>query len=180
MKKTFLLLASILALSFANAQFYIESNLIFTDHEKMHMPIDFGYGINLNAGYALNEKINMGISTQHLWFSCFKGYTIKSLEVQAKYYLLSKSIRPFVSIKTGIFQEKFPGIFQEASEWTPEINQPDEYLNSFGISPSAGILFTSGIHDNLFVNTELTYSHIFAEREVVLIAFSIGLKYVFK
>lgn len=171
MKKTILLLASILVLSYSNAQFYVETNLIFTDHEKVHMPIDFGYGINLNTGYALNEKINMGISTQHLWFSCFKGYTIKSLEVQAKYYVLSKSIRPFVSIKTGMFQEKFTGI--------PTFNISDEFKNSFGISPSVGILFTSGIHENLFVNTELTYSHIFAEREVRLIALGIGLQYVF-
>jgi hypothetical protein len=179
MKKIVLLLASILILSFANAQFYVETNLIFTDHEKVHMPIDFGYGIQLNTGYSLSEKVALGISTQHLWFSCFKGYTIKSLEAQAKYYLLTKSIRPFVSIKAGIFQEKFPGIFQEASAHVPEINIPDAYINSFGVSPSVGILFTSGIHENLYVNTELTYSHIFAEREVRLIAFGIGFKYVF-
>lgn len=172
MKKIVLLLASILILSFANAQFYVETNLIFTDHEKENFHMDFGIGIQLNTGYTLNEKVALGISVQHLWFSgIMKGYTVKSLEGQAKYYLLTKSIRPFVSIRAGIFQEKFPGIqFFQTS---------DEFINSFGVSPSAGILFTSGIHENLYVNTELSYSHIFAEREVRLIAFGIGLKYVF-
>lgn len=172
MKKTVLLFASILVISFANAQFNIESNLIFTDHEKENFHMDFGIGIQLNAGYTLNEKVDIGISVQHLWFSgIMKDYTVKSLKGQAKYYLLTKTIRPFVSIKTGMFQEKFPGI--------PTLNISDEFEYSFGINPSVGILFTSGIHESLFVNTELTYSHIFAEREVRLIALGIGLQYVF-
>jgi len=172
MKKTVLLLASILVLSFANAQFYIESNLIFTDHEKENFNMDFGLGIQLNTGYSINKKTDLGISVQHFWFSgIMKDYTLKSLECQAKYYVLSKSIRPFFSIKTGIFQEKFPGI--------PTFNISDEFKNSFGISPSVGILFASSIHESLFINTELAYSHIFAERAVRLIAFGIGLKYVF-
>lgn len=131
--------------------------------------MNIGLAFQLSTGYSFNEKIGLGMSAQHVCFLSTIGYyTIKSYEGQVKYYHIeTNSFIPYIGMKAGIFQEK------------TSFHTHDEYINNFGISPSAGILFFSSFHDNVFVNIELAYSYIFTESKIRLVSIGIGLRYVF-
>lgn len=152
-----------------NAQVFLGLNSKIAFPTSNYQEVDNGMGVDLLVGYSLQQKLNFNISIGNLWFSSMlENYKISSLKANAKYYILQKSIKPYVGFGSGYFHKTFNGPFEENfSE------------NGMGIIPSVGILFDLKLFNGLFLNTEFSYCKVFTKHQIDLIGFNIGLLYYF-
>lgn len=154
---------------FLNAQVYLGLNSKVTFPTSNYQEVDYGIGGEVLIGYSLQQKLDFNMSIGNLWLnSMIKNYKIGSIKANVKYYILHKSIKPYVGFGSGYFYKSFNGPFEENfSE------------NGIGITPSAGILFDLKLFDGLFLNTEFSYCKVFTKHQINLIDFNIGLLYYF-
>lgn len=171
MKKIILItLLTVITIAFLNAQIYTGINSKIALPTGNYVEINNGIGVDLLIGYLVKQKLDFNISASNSWFNTFiEKYKISSLKTNVKYYILQKSVKPYIGFGSGYFHKSFKGPFE--TTFTE---------NGIGIIPSIGVLFDTKMINGLFVNTEFSYCKIYTEHEVSLINFNIGLLYYFK
>lgn len=171
MKKiTLITLLTVITIAFLNAQIYTGINSKIALPTGNYVEINNGIGVDLLIGYLVKQKLDFNISASNSWFNTFiEKYKIRALNANIRYFIIQKSLKPYIEFGTGYFHKSFKGPFE--TTFTE---------NGIGIIPSIGILFDSKMVDGLFVNTEFSYCKIYTKHEVSLINFNIGLLYYFE
>ncbi len=156
--------------SILNAQVYLGLNSKIAFPTSNYQEVDNGMGVDLLIGYSLKQKMDFNFSISNLWLnSMIENYKISSVKAKAKYYILQKSIKPYIGFGLGYFHKSFNGPFGEKFA-----------ENGIGIISSAGILFDLKIFNGLFLNTEFSYCKVFTEHQINIIDFNIGVLYYFE
>ena len=156
--------------AYLNAQVYLGLNSKISFPTSNYQEVDNGLGVDLLIGYSLQQNLEFNVNISNLWLSSLiENYKISSVKANAKYYILQKSIKPYIGFSLGYFHKSFNGPFDKRfSE------------NGMGLIPSAGILFDPRIFNGLFLNTEFSYCKVYTEHQVSLIGFNIGIWYYFE
>ncbi|MCD6112149.1 MAG: hypothetical protein J7J86_02655 [Bacteroidales bacterium] len=170
MRKIVIFFCLIMITGFLNAQVYLGLNSKIAFPTSNYQEVDNGMGVDLLIGYLLKQKMDFNISISNLWLNSFiENYKISSVKANAKYYILQKSIKPYIDFGLGYFHKSFNGPFDKKFA-----------EKGIGIIPSAGILFDLKIFNGLFLNTEFSYCKVLTEHKVSLIGFNIGILYYFE
>ncbi len=156
-----------MTVGFLNAQVYLGLNSKIAFPTSNYQEVSYGIGGDLLIGYSLQQTFDFNISASNTWLrSMMENYQIGSINANVKYYILRKSIKPYIGFGTGYFYKSFNGPFEENfSE------------NGIGIIPSAGALFDIKRFKGLFLNTEIAYCKVFTEHQINLFDLKIGLLY---
>ena len=163
-------LLTVLTITFLNAQIYTGINSKIALPTGNYVEINNGIGIDLLIGFLVKQKLDFNISANNSWFNTFiEKYKIRALNANIRYFILQKSLKPYIGFGTGYFHKSFKVPFE--TTFTE---------NGIGIIPSIGVLFDTKMINGLFVNTEFSYYKIYTEHEVSLINFNIGILYYFK
>jgi opacity protein-like surface antigen len=170
MKKNFLIVFMIFSvIGLSEAQLYTGLNAkmaIPVQHEENVSRYGGGGGILIGYSFHPNADIQMGVNNS--WFnSIAEGYQIRSALANVRYYLFRSFVNPYVGIGGGYFHSRIETPLTPLTENAP------------GIIPALGILFNTHIHENLFVDTEISYNKIFFDKEIDLLQLNIGIRYVF-
>ena len=131
--------------------------------------VDFGIGTSLTTSYTLENRINIGIGYEYLWFSSIiPDYVQQSEFLSIEYKFSEKEIIPYIGLKGGAYQTSYEAINSIIKE------------NSFGLSPNIGLLISSGLFSKLYFNVNFSYTSIFNENSNEYLNFRFGVNYCFK
>lgn len=172
MKKIFIIILLCFAtFSLVKAQLYTGINGKTGFSLKKINPSSFEIGSEFIIGYSFNQKLDFDLSISKSWFpnSALIDYKQLVINANCKYIFLENTIRPYVGLGGGFFQELYPS-------WTGEESLK---MNGIGIKPSVGILFKTNFLDGLYINTEISYTEVIMDNPFGQFGLNLGLKYYF-
>ncbi len=129
----------------------------------------FGYGGNASLGYTFGQRVELSIVYSRYVYTKWakKEFSLNSKTVEAKYYILTGKTRPYFGCGVGRATETF-SLYQFGTMT----------YNFWLVEPKIGALFNSGMLNNLFVDTSVSWLRADLEgRGPNAINISVGLKY---
>ena len=178
MKKVILMLAVALCVTTASAQFSVGANIGTQISTEEGNTTGFGFGIN--AEYLIMPNIGLGANLGYYILDREKedGVTatayLMPFTLTGKYYFLTENFRPYAGIDLGIYT-----LGVRASGKAEGFSVSASYSETkFGVGPVAGFQF--GLSDNLALDINAKYSHIFLEGESTgFVGINAGIVYKF-
>jgi hypothetical protein len=169
MKKIIVLFAFISSVFYVKAQFSTGlSGEFLYPLSKLKERVDFGYGSSLAAGYTFKNNITVSLEYEYIIFnSLIQNYKQQAEYLSVTYNFFDKGVIPYVGLKAGFFQSVQSVVNQELID------------NYFGLVPTVGIIFESGLITNLRIKTNFSYTKVFDENGFRFLKFGIGINYYF-
>lgn len=167
----------ILFFTFLSVQIVSYSQLNVGANAILHFPTGdydnlskFGYAGSTSIGYTFGQRLDLSLVYSLYFYSGLNAdfLHVNSKTVEAKYYILTGNTRPYFGCGFGQYTYTF--------DLPPFVKTTD---NKWGIEPKIGALFDSGMLDNLFVDTSISWLRADLEgRGPNAINISAGLKYM--
>lgn len=119
--------------------------------------IDFGTGINLSAGYALSERLELEIQAQRYWLRAITLNNINSLSIHARFSPFTGNyLRPYIDFGAGLARlTGDPITISDNGQTTIDI---DYDLRLF--KPKLGMIMPSGFHPDFFIDVGIFYERL--------------------
>jgi hypothetical protein len=122
----------------------------------------------LAAGYTFKNNITVSLEYEYIIFnSLIQNYKQQAEYLSVTYNFFDKGVIPYVGLKAGFFQSVQSVVNQELID------------NYFGLVPTVGIIFESGLITNLRIKTNFSYTKVFDENGFRFLKFGIGINYYF-
>ena len=154
MNKILLAIVSAMFPVYLSGQFItgISANIASTADDA----IDFGTGINLSAGYALNDRLELDIQAHRYWIRSFNWNNLNSLSLHARFSPFHGGyLRPYLDFGAGLARlTGDPITISDNGQTTFDIDY-DLWL----FKPKLGMIMPSGFHPDFFVDVGVFYEH---------------------
>ena len=179
MKKVILMMVvAVFCIATANAQLNVGANIgtqISTEDDG-----STGFGFGVNAEYLIMPNIGLGANIGYYIMDREKedGVTttvyIMPFTLTGKYYFLTDNFRPYAGVDLGLYTL---GVRSSGKE--DGFSFSASYSDTkFGLGPVAGFQF--GLSDNLALDVNAKYSHVFVEGESTgFVGINAGIVYKF-
>lgn len=148
MKKLVSIAAFILIQFLGHAQFNVGANINLQLPQKDYKIMStFGYGGSVSMGYNFKQTVDLSfVYSIFDYTGMIKGLCLNSKTAELKFFLLKKTIRPYIGCGAGMYQK---------------VNKISSTIivvkNDWGLEPKIGLLLDSKILTDLFVDTSVSY-----------------------
>ncbi len=149
MEKVLLILVTALFPVYLSGQIMtgISANIASTGYEG----IDYGAGLNLTAGYAFSDRLELDIQAYRYWVRSHTWNNLNSLSLHARFFPFTGDyLRPYIDFGVGLARLTGDPIIGHGHVF-------DIDYDLWVFKPKLGTTMPSGIHPNIFADIGLFF-----------------------
>ena len=131
----------------------ISANIASTSDDA----IDFGTGINILAGYAFSDRLELNIQAHRYWLRSVNWNNLNSISLHARFSPLTGNyLQPYIDFGAGL--ARLTGDPITISDNGPTTIDIDYDLRL--LKPKLGMIMPSGFHPDFFIDVGIFYERL--------------------